>query len=133
MDLLAVVPLRTGGWVRWAARVLGLIAVLLVLAWDVGGIVAIFTERTVDPLHVVQAVVMSLAATTMLVAWRWEKLGGLLGVLAGVAIGIVILLTAEPERKVYLLLVLALPLVIIGGTFLAADQGLPAFRRRVQA
>ena len=130
--MLTVVPLRAGGWIRWTARILGLLVVLFVLAWDIGGVVAIVTERTLDPLHVLQAVVLSWAAATMLLAWRWEKLGGLLAALTGIVLGIVILLTVEPERKIYLLLVISLPPIVIGGAFLVADRGLRVFRRKLR-
>ncbi|MBM3944528.1 MAG: hypothetical protein FJ317_03440 [SAR202 cluster bacterium] len=132
MGLLGVVPLRAGGRIRWAARILGLLVVLFVLAWDIGGIVAIVTEGSVDSQEVVEAVVLSLAAATLLAAWRWEKLGGLLGVLWGVALGIVTLFTVGPDRKVYLLLVSALPLIVIGGAFLVADGRLRLSRRKPQ-
>lgn len=122
MNLLAVVPLGAGGWIRWTARILGLLVALFVLAWDIGGVVTIVTERSWDPLQFVQGLVFLWVAAIMVLAWRWEKLGGLLGVLAGIAIAI--LLTVEPERRVYLLLVVALPIVVIAGAFLITDRKL---------
>ena len=132
MKLLAVVPLRADGWVRWTARSLGLLVALFVLAWDIGGVVAIVTEHPWDPLEFLEGIVLLCVAATMVLAWRWEKLGGLLCMLTGVAIGIVILLTVEPERKIYLLLVVSLPPIVIGGAFLVADRGLRVLRRKAQ-
>lgn len=122
MKLLTVVPLRAGGWIRWAARMLGLLVALFVLAWDIGGVVAMAVERSWDSLHFLQGLVFLWVAAIMMLAWRWEKLGGLLGVLTGIAIGVAILTTVESERRAYLLLVVALPIVVIAAAFFVAGR-----------
>ena len=122
MKLLATVPLRSTGWIRWIARIVGLLIALLVLTWNTAGAVDLIRGASWQLTEFLEGVVLLCIGASMVLAWRWEKLGGLLCVLEGVALGIVILLTAD-VNKIRGFLTLTPPLIVVGAAFLAANRG----------
>lgn len=120
--MLEVVPLRSVGWIRWIARILALLIALFVLTWNIAGAVDLIGGASWQLTEFLEGVVLLCVGASMVLAWRWERLGGLLCVLEGIALGIVILLTAD-VNKIRVFLTLSLPLVVIGAAFLFADRG----------
>ena len=69
-------------------------------------------------------------AVSMLGAWRWERLGGASGVMAGAAFGFFVYFTAGRNAEL-VALALGLPLIIISVGFLVADRRSGGGSRRV--
>ncbi|MBI4336628.1 MAG: hypothetical protein HY683_02210 [Chloroflexi bacterium] len=130
MKLLAVVPLRSGGRIRWTARILGLLLALFVSFMVIGEVMPEPNSRS--ELKAIGVRIMFLwVAVSMLVAWRWEKLGGWSCAIAGAALGI-FYFTIEDYRLLAAFMI-GLPAVLVGVAFLAADQGVRIVRRKGKA
>jgi hypothetical protein len=64
---------------------------------------------------------------SMVMAWRWEKLGGLSCILVAVSLGIFVAVTAGRNDAVAAL-AMGLPIIAIGMAFLVAARGVPPRR-----
>ena len=104
---------------RWIARILGLIVVLLFL-WFLAyaGAEVIPSLAWGDPQGVPLFAVLVAAVSGVLVAWRWELLGGLLALLGAVVI--VVLVGLGSTGTLLGAIVLALPLAVAGILYLGA-------------
>jgi len=116
---------------RWAARILGLVVVLLFL-WFLAyaGAKVIPSLAWGDPQGVPLFAVLVAAVSGVLVAWRWELLGGLLALLGAAVIVVLVSLGAGTDT-VLGAFVLALPLAVAGILYLGAyvrARGLRATR-----
>ena len=112
-NLFVATPLKSRGWARWSARVLGLLLAIFLLVIGIG---ESFSEPfTLTGVGVV--ILFGWASVSMLIAWRWERLGGLLGVLAVIALSIFIAITAGKNKAAAALLI-PLPFLVIAAVFL---------------
>ena len=118
-DISAVVPLRSRGRTRWIARILGLLIAVFALTMGIGSGVTEGFSLTAVGGGVFGFVVWITAS--MLMVWRWEKLGGLSCVLAGVGLGIFVAVTAGRNNAV-VALAMGLPIIAIGVAFLIASR-----------
>jgi hypothetical protein len=116
-NLLVATPLKSCGWARWSARVLGLLVAIFLLVIGIG---ESFSEPfTLTGVGVV--ILFGWASVSMLIAWRWERLGGLLGILAAIALSIFIAITAGRNKAAAALLI-PLPFVVIAAVFLLVSR-----------
>ena len=78
------------GWatgMRWAARLIGLLAVGLFVAFIVTSGPAVFASISLASLQGIPLLVaLLLALGGVLVAWRWELIGGIMSIVGSVAI-----------------------------------------------
>ena len=111
------VPVRAHGRLRWAARSVGVVLTVFSLVMAIG-------EGQAEGMSVEGAglaAIVVLFSASLLVGWRWERLGGVSAILAGLALGTFISQTAG--RNVLLVtFLLPLPIVAAGAMFLAADH-----------
>lgn len=115
-NLFVATPLKSRGWARWCARVLGLLLAIFLLVIGIG---ESFSEPfTLTGVGVV--ILFGWASVSMLIAWRWERLGGLLGVLAVIALSIFIAITAGKNKAAALLI--PLPFLVIAAVFLLVSR-----------
>ena len=119
-NLLAAVPLRAGGRIRWTARILGLLIAVFTATMGIGAAVA-EREEPVTGTGVGVAVFFTWIVVGMLAAWRWEKLGGISGVLAGVGFGLFVYFTAG-RNEILAAVAMGLPIIIVNLGFLVADR-----------
>jgi hypothetical protein len=101
-------------WLFWTPRVLGILftAFLSVFALDVFGEGYGFWETMLAlVMHLVPTMIV---LTALVIAWRWEALGGILLIALGVWY-----LTSWPHFHWSAYLVIAGPLILTGGLFLA--------------
>ena len=90
-------------WIRWTARLLSLVFAALVITTIVFNILGLATMLPT-------AVVFTAATVFMLLAWHWEKMGGMLTMIASpFALASVIFVAVKPET--FGLDVIAEPLV----------------------
>ena len=115
------VPLRTHGRIRWTARILGLLIAVFAATMAIGSAVAEAGEP-VTGTGVGVAVFVVCIIVGMLLAWRWEKLGGISGILVGVGFGFFVYFTAG-RNEVPAAVLLSLPIVIVNLGFLVAARG----------
>jgi hypothetical protein len=103
---------------RWAARIVGLGAVglfLLFLAVSGGTVLPALSWTSPQGIPLLAALLLALAG--VLIAWRWELVGGLLAVAGG--LGIMALVCAGSGTDMLLCAVLfTLPLVLAGLLYL---------------
>jgi len=125
----ATVPFRTHGRVRWTARTLALLVAAYTLIMGIGTAVA-EQDEPLSGAGAGVAVFVAWIAMSMLGAWRWERLGGASGVMAGVAFGFFVYFTAGRNEELAAL-ALGLPLIIISVGFLVADWRSEGGSRRV--
>ena len=118
--LLAAAPLRAGGRIRWTARILGLLIAVFTATMGIGTAVA-EREEPVTGTGVGVAVFFTWIVVGMLAGWRWEKLGGISGVLAGVGFGLFVYFTAG-RNEIPAAVVMGLPIIIVSLGFLVADR-----------
>lgn len=119
LHVSATVPLRSGGWLRWLARILGLTLAALFLLVGIGG--ALVEEPSWTGEGAVLAILGLWAVMSLLAAWRWETLGGLSGLLAGLALAAFAVGTAGSFRLMAAA-VTGLPIILISVAFLAVGR-----------
>ncbi len=116
-NLFVATPFKSRGWARWSARVLGLPLAIFPLMIVIG-------ESFSEPLTLTGvgvAILFGWTAVSMLIAWRWERLGGLLGILAAIALSIFIAITADHNKAAFALLI-PLPFLVIAAAFLLVSR-----------
>jgi len=112
---------RTTKWMRWIARGLGsLVAVLWVL---IGIAEMAFPHTPPSPEASLQGAILGgLGITTVLgvlIAWRWERIGGTIVVIGAIALGIFGYITAG-RYKVWVALFSGGSFLVAGVLFLAS-------------
>jgi len=70
---------------RWVARIFGTILVLFILSQFLGAIIRTGHINVIHYGHYVMMVFFGLAQIGILIAWRWEGIGGFLGVFGVIA------------------------------------------------
>lgn len=114
-------PAGDFAWIRWIARILGsLAAVFWVLALGSSLIYELTTG--IFQISVEGATLGALVAVSALgvaLAWRWEKIGGALLTISGVALAVFAWITAGHNR-LFAVAISGLPFLIAGLLFLAA-------------
>ena len=104
---------------HWIARAGSIPVVLFVFAMLVGHAFDAAEPLTVEGFFVGAVslgVILSLAT-----AWRWERLGGTLVILAGVALGLLVIFTAG-RNQLLVASMLGGPIVALGDGFLVAGR-----------
>lgn len=91
MQLLSFNTVEDIKWIRWTARLLSLVFAAVVITTIVFNVLGAGTALPT-------VLVLAAATVFMLVAWRWEKVGGMLTMIASpFALGSVVLVAARPE------------------------------------
>lgn len=109
--------LTTG--MRWGARILGLLASGLFVFFLVCAGVGVCRMLSWGSLRGMPLfVVLTVAAVGVLIAWRWETVGGAMAVVGAVALGVLVYFGSG--RKVFsTALMISLPFFVAGVLFLA--------------
>lgn len=106
---------------RWSARLLGLVATILfaelVINWGPGVILALPWGR---PTGMPLFVALVLAVAGVMVAWRWETIGGALALAGSLAILLSVYLSSGTV-KLPVAFLLAMPLLLAGVLYLACS------------
>jgi hypothetical protein len=115
------VPGTTNGWtktMRWAARLVGLVAVGLFVAFLlISGVAVLPTLSVTDPQGVPLLVALIVALAGVLIAWRWELVGGVMTIIGAAAIIALVCLGAGTDM-LYCSLFFTLPLLVSGALYL---------------
>lgn len=91
MQLLSFNTVEDIRWIRWTARLLSLVFAAMLITTIVFNVIG---EGKALP----TALVLAAATVFMLAAWRWEKVGGMLTMIASpFALGTVVLVATMPE------------------------------------
>lgn len=104
-----------GGVLRWTARVLSLVALGLLVLFVVETGPAALMGGTLQGWPLALALLLSLAG--LLLAWRWEAMGGLLGLLGALAVVGLVILGAGTHMLLGALL-FAAPLLLAAALYL---------------
>lgn len=103
--------------IRWIARILALVAVGLFVFFAIEFGARVFPALTWGPQGIPLLVVLTIALAGVVVAWRWELVGGLMTV-AGVAgiMGLVCL--GSGTDMLFCAFLFTLPLLVTGALYL---------------
>ena len=107
---------KSKGWLFWTPGVLGIVfaGFISIFALDVFGEGYGFWETVVALfMHLIPTFLVLIA---LVVAWRWERVGGVLFVLLGVAY----ILMAYPSESLVAYLIISGPLILVGVLFLVS-------------
>lgn len=110
------------GWtttIRWAARLIGLVAIgLFVLFVATSGTSVLSQLSFTDPQGLPMLIALALALAGVLVAWRWELVGGIMTIVG--AVGIIGLVCLGSGTDMFLCsLFFTGPLLLAGVLYLA--------------
>ena len=114
---------RGAGYIRWAARISGVLVIVVFL------FILILAFTNEDGIHaqaVPEIILLMIAIAGVGIAWRWERVGGGLLVASAVALGLSICQSYPIFGPVGLLLVLLIytPLPLFSGVlFLLSSRG----------
>jgi peptidoglycan/LPS O-acetylase OafA/YrhL len=103
---------------RWIARILALVAVGLFVFFAVEMGAKVFPTLSWGPQGIPLLVALVVALAGVLIAWRWELVGGVMTV-AGVAAIIALVCLGSGSDMFYCAFLFTLPLLLAGGLFLA--------------
>jgi peptidoglycan/LPS O-acetylase OafA/YrhL len=103
---------------RWVARILALIAVGLFVFFAVELGSKVFPALSWGPQGIPLLVAVAVAMAGVLVAWRWELVGGVMTV-AGVAAIMALVCLGSGTDMFFCAFLFTLPLLLAGGLFLA--------------
>ena len=105
---------RRAHYIRWAVRACGLLVIVVFVSIL---ILAFINEDGIQTEAVPKIVLMALAICGVVVAWRWERVGGVMLVASAVALGLSICQSYHIFGPVGLLLVLLIytPLPLFSG------------------
>lgn len=114
---------------HFLARALGIVAMLTVLlyvrALISGGFLTVALNG--DRFGAALVALLLLGALALLVAWRWERLGGLLAFVLGIPVAVYVA-TAADGYNLFSAFVYASPLIIAGGLYWLDARLRPAAR-----
>ncbi len=108
---------RKTKWMRWIARIIGSLAAAFFLLVSIGEIIFVHAEWTAE--GAVLGSLVLFAITSIVIAWRWEGIGGTAAILAGIALGVFAYITAG-HNNLWIMLFISLPYVIPGILFLVS-------------
>lgn len=103
---------------RWVARIMALIAVGLFVFFVVELGAKVFPALSWGPQGIPLLIALVAALAGVLVAWRWELIGGVMTV-AGVAAIMALVCAGSGTDMLYCAFLFTLPLLLAGGLFLA--------------
>jgi hypothetical protein len=109
-----------GGPLRWLARILGVVVAILWLTVGIG--LAVLEREPWTPEAWVMAGLILASSLAVVVAWRREKIGGLLVVLSGVAHSVFALISSGHNRGLAML-ISGGPFLLIGALFALSARG----------
>ena len=108
---------------RWVARLLSLVAVIPFAVFLVDAVGGLSPALTWDsPQGMPLLVVMALGSVGVIVAWRWERLGGLLAAISGVVI-IALVAAGSGLASFVPALLASAPFVVAGLLYLGCCAG----------
>ena len=119
-SFIATVPLRCRGRMRWAARICALLIALFAATMAIGSAVA-DQDEPVTWTGIGVAMFVAWILLSMLTAWRWERLGGISGILNGVGFGLFVFFTAGRNEAIAAV-ALGAPIMAVGIGFLLAER-----------
>jgi peptidoglycan/LPS O-acetylase OafA/YrhL len=102
---------------RWTARVLALVAVGLFVYFAVDFGATVFPTLSWGPQGIPLLLVVGIALAGVLVAWRWELVGGIMAV-AGVAGIIALVCLGSGTDMLFCAFLFTLPLLLAGALYL---------------
>lgn len=112
---------KKNGWtstMRWAARLIGLVAAGLFVAFlIVSGSFVVSEAQWTSPQGLPLAVALVVAVAGVLVAWRWELVGGLMAMGGSVAI-MALVCAGSGMDMFYCSFLFTLPLLLAGALYL---------------
>jgi hypothetical protein len=111
---------RENGWtttMRWAARLLALVAIGLFVFFAVECGAKVFPSLSWGPQGVPLLVAVVVALAGAVIAWRWELVGGIMAV-AGVAAIMALVCLGSGVDMLYCALLFSLPLLMAGALYL---------------
>ena len=85
---------------RWVARILGTILVLFILSQFIGAFIRKGYINVAHPGHYVLLAFFGLAQVGILLAWRWEGIGGFLAVFGIIAFDLLNIFWVQSPRMV---------------------------------
>jgi hypothetical protein len=103
---------------RWVARILALVAVGLFVFFAVELGAKVLPTLSWGPQGIPLLVAVGVALAGVLVAWRWELVGGVMTV-AGVAAIMALVCLGSGTDMLFCAFLFTLPLLLAGGLFLA--------------
>lgn len=102
---------------RWTARVLALVAVGLFVYFAVDFGASVFPALSWGPQGIPLLVVVGIALAGVLVAWRWELVGGIM-TLAGVVGIMALVCLGSGTDMLFCAFLFTLPLLVAGALYL---------------
>ena len=102
---------------RWTARILALLAVGLFVYFAIDFGARVFSTLSWDPQGIPLLLVLALALAGVVVAWRWELVGGIMTV-AGVAGIIALVCAGSGTDMLFCAFLFTLPLLVAGALYL---------------
>ena len=102
---------------RWTARILALLAVGLFVFFAIELGARVFPELDWGPQGIPLLIVVGVALTGVIVAWRWELVGGIMTV-AGVAGIMALVCLGSGTDMLFCAFLFTLPLLVAGALYL---------------
>ena len=103
---------------RWTARILALLAVGLFVFFAIDLGARVFPELSWGPQGIPLLIVVGVALAGVIVAWRWELVGGIMTV-AGVAGIMALVCLGSGTDMLFCAFLFTLPLLVAGALYLA--------------
>ena len=122
----------TNGWtkaMRWGARLIGLVAVGLFVAFiAVSGSIVFPTLSFSNPQGIPLFIALLVALAGVLLAWRWELVGGLMAIGGSAAI-MLLVCAGSGTDMLYCGFLFTLPLLLAGALYLGCCARTKAVQR----
>jgi hypothetical protein len=108
-------------WMRWIARTISIMATVawLLIFLDIVACEALFGTICLNWEMALLAGMVMASVTSVLMAWRWESIGGLVMFLWGFVFAAIAYVTSQPYQTISVL-VTGVPFLIAGCLFLAS-------------
>lgn len=123
MRKIQITQNENGRWICWTARALGL---ALSVFWLITTILVLFAlEEPLTGQAVVLLILANVTSLGLLLAWRWEQIGGWITVVSGSVLGVATVYYHPKPKSLALILVFqfALPFFVPGLLFLVCSRG----------
>jgi hypothetical protein len=108
-------------WMRWIARTISTLAALawLLIFLDIVACEALFGSICINWEMALLAGMVIVSLASVLVAWRWELIGGLVMFIWGLVFAAIAYVTSRPYQAISVL-VTGIPFLIAGSLFMAS-------------
>jgi hypothetical protein len=119
-NTMAKVRKAQDGWattMRWVARILALVATALFVYFLIESGARIVSSMDWGPQGFPLLIGLAVAVIGLLLAWRWELLGGVMAVLGGIATMALVCVGSGPDM-LFCALLFALPILVAGVLYL---------------